>query len=139
MANLERANRFFYTSEHNVCAVISKTKPRGYDAMFVEISAMVSDQIPANKIIELDVVLGFSELRAGSPTIWQRLARVWTEDAPVDEWTLGWYLFKHLPKDSEGICTVYVERRNDPVNANGDPATTIDLYVRRTTVFPVEL
>jgi hypothetical protein len=135
MPNAERANRFFYSATENPCAVLSKSKPRGYDGMFVEVSAMISDTIPAGKTIELDVVLGFAGLQEGSPTIWQRLGRVWREDCPVDEWTLGWYRFKHLPKDVEGVCTIYVERRNDAP----DPATTIDLYVRRTTAFPVGL
>lgn len=139
MANLERANRFYYDASYNVTAVISKTKPAGYDGVFVELSAMISDAIPAAKIIEMDVVIGFAEMRAASPTIWQRKARIWREDCPTDSWTLGWFLFKHLPLNEEGVVTVYVERRNDAVNANGDPATTIDLFVRRTTVFPVRL
>lgn len=139
MANLEAANRFFYDASYNIAARKQKTKPPGYNSALVEISAMLSDAIPANKIIEMNVVLGYSKLGGPSPTSWQRRAIVFTETKNVDTWLTGHFFFKGYPLDEEGVWTYYIERRNDAGNPNGDPATTTDLFVRRTTVMALKV
>lgn len=124
----DRTNALPYSAELNSLGTMVKTKPYGYRNVNIQLSVRPVAAIETGKTLELDVVIGGSLIRGGSPEAFYRQARILSEPDDETRWLLFNYRFRGWAKDAM-VMTVYIERRSDAT----DPSE-VNLLVRRSTM-----